>query len=74
MKLAAVTMAYNEPDYTDIWCRHYARQVGLENCYVIDHGSDDGTTEQLGAVNVIRIPRSPKDNEVRARLVSDFCS
>jgi hypothetical protein len=74
VKLAAVTMVYNEPDYMDLWCRHYARQVGAENCYVIDHGSDDGTTDALGAVNVIRIPRSPKDNEVRAKVVSDFCS
>ena len=74
MKLAAVTMVYNEPDYMDLWRRHYARQVGEENCYVIDHGSDDGTTEALGAVNVIRIPRSPKDNELRANFVSEFCS
>jgi hypothetical protein len=74
VKLAAVTMVYNEPDYMDLWCRHYARQVGEENCYVIDHGSDDGTTDALGAVNVIRIPRSPMDDEVRAKLVSDFCS
>ena len=74
MKLAAVTMVYNEPDYMDIWRRHYGRQVGEDNCYVIDHGSDDGTTEQLGAVNVMRIPRSPKDNELRAALVSTFCA
>ena len=74
MKIAAVTMVYNEPDYMDLWCRHYARQVGAENCYVIDHGSDDGTTDALGAVNVVRLPRSPKDNDVRAALVSDFCT
>lgn len=74
MKVAAVTMVYNEPDYMDLWCRHYGAQVGLENCYVIDHGSDDGTTDDLGAVNVIRLPRSPKDNELRARLVSDTCA
>jgi hypothetical protein len=59
MKLAAITMVYNEPDYMDIWCRHYARQVGAENCYVIDHVSDDGTTDGLGDVNVTRLARSP---------------
>ena len=73
MKLAAVTMVYNEPDYIDIWCRHYARQVGADNCYVIDHGSDDGTTDGLGEVNVTRLARSPFDDTARAELVSDFC-
>ena len=72
MKLAAVTMVYNEPDYTDLWCRHFAGQVGPENCYVIDHGSDDGTTDDLGEVNVIRIPRSPYDVAEQSRLVSEF--
>ncbi len=74
MKLAAVTMVYNEPDYIDLWVRHYAAQVGIENCYVIDHGSDDGTTDSMGAVTVTRIPRSPMDDEDRARRVSEFCA
>jgi hypothetical protein len=74
MKLAAVTMVYNEPDYMALWCRHYGAQLGSENCFVIDHGSDDGTTDDLGDVNVIRIPRSPKDNDLRARLVSETCT
>lgn len=74
MKLAAVTMVYNEPDYMALWCRHYGAQVGLGNCFVIDHGSDDGTTDDLGDANVIRIPRSPKDNDLRARLVSETCA
>jgi Glycosyl transferase family 2 len=74
MRLAAVTMVYNEPDYIDLWCRHYGAQLGPEHCYVIDHGSDDGTTDNLRPVNVIRIPRSPKDNDARARWISDFCA
>jgi hypothetical protein len=72
MKLAAVTMVYNEVDYTELWCRHFAGQVGAENCYVIDHGSDDGTTDNLGDVNVIRIPRSPYDVAEQSRLVSEL--
>jgi hypothetical protein len=74
VKLAAVTMVYNEPDYMDLWCRHYGALVGPENCHVIDHGTDDGTTATLGAVRVTRLPRSPKDNALRARLVSAFCA
>lgn len=74
MKVAAVTMAYNEPEYLPIWARHYARQVGARRCYVIDHGSDDGSTENLGEINVARIPRSPQDNGRRARFLSRFCA
>jgi hypothetical protein len=66
-------MVYNEPDYTPMWARHYSRHVGPRNCYVVDHGSDDGSTDVLGEVNVIRIPRSPKDNEKRTRGISTLC-
>jgi hypothetical protein len=48
--------------------------VGPEQCYVIDHGSDDGSTADLGAVNIIRLPRSPMDDAWRADLISDFCA
>ena len=74
MTVAAVTMAYNESDFLPIWLRHYSAQVGALNCYVIDHGSDDGSTEALGAVNVVRIPRSPQDDQRRAEFVSSFCA
>lgn len=76
MKIAAVTMVYNEPEYLPIWCRYYGSILGPENCYVIDHGTDDGSIDpytQLG-FNILRIPRSPKDNTKRTRFISNFCS
>ncbi len=74
MSLACVTMVYNEAVFLPIWLRHYAGQVGASHCYVIDHGSDDGSTDGLVGVNVIRLPRSPHDDARRARLVSHFCA
>ena len=74
MKMAAVTMVYNEPDFLPIWLRYYVAQVGPTHCYVIDHGSDDGSTRDLPGVNVIRIPRSPIHEEKRCRFVSNFAS
>jgi hypothetical protein len=74
MTVAAVTMVFNEPAHLPLWARHYARQVGARNCYVIDHGSDDASTAGLGEINVIRIPRSAQDDERRARFVSQFCA
>ena len=73
MKIAAVTMVYNEPDMLPVWLRYYGGQVGSDRCYVIDHGSDDGCTAGLAA-NVVRIPRSALDETVRSDFVSDFCS
>lgn len=72
--VAAVTMTYNEPDFVPIWTRHYARQVGAANCYVLDHGSDDGSTEGLGAVNVVHLPRSAFDEPSRRRKINAFCA
>lgn len=74
MNVAAVTMAYNEPVMLAWWLRHYSRQVGARQCYVIDHDSDDGSTARLGEVNVIRVPRGSFDETTRANFVSDFCT
>lgn len=73
-KLAIVTMSYNEPDYLPVWVKYYAQHVPEEHIYIIDHGSDDGSTEDLGRVNIVQIPRSPKDNDKRTKAVSDFCN
>lgn len=73
-RIAAVTMAYNEPDFAGLWAAHYGAEVGARNCFIIDHGSDDGSLEGLGGVNVVAIPRSPQDDTRRARFVSTFCA
>ena len=72
--VAAVTMAYNEPDFAAIWARHYAAELGPRNCYVIDHGSTDGSLDNLAGINVVRIPRSPQDDPRRALFMSQFCA
>lgn len=69
MRLAAVTMAYNEPVWAGVWARFYSRQVGAENCFLLDHGSDDGSTEGL-EVHVERMARSALDENARATTVS----
>lgn len=74
LKVAAVTMVYNEAHFLPRWVRHYAAQFGAENCTVIDHGSDDGCTDALGRINLVRIPRSPTDEDARAKFISGFCA
>src|SRR3954469_24224121 len=68
MRVAALTMAYNEPVWARVWAEYYARQVGAENCFLLDHGSDDGSTVGLG-IQVERLPRSPLDEIARAETI-----
>ncbi len=69
MRVAALTMAYNEPVWARVWARFYAREVGAENCFLLDHGSDDGSTGGL-PVRVERLKRSALDEHARAVLVA----
>ncbi|MDR6181781.1 glycosyltransferase family 2 protein [Asaia bogorensis] len=71
--LAAVTMVYNEPVFLPVWLRHYGTMVGPQCCYVIDHGSDDGSTTSIGA-NRLKIPRSAQDDARRARAIGAICA
>ena len=71
---AVVTMVYNEPIFLPHWLRYYSKQLGEECCYVVDHGSDDGSTGEIGGANRLRIPRSPMHDKKRAEFISDFCS
>ncbi len=68
-KVAAITMAYNEAVLLPVWARHYAKQVGSDHCYVIDHGSTDPVVLPAG-MNQVRLPRSAHDDLRRATFVS----
>jgi hypothetical protein len=72
--LAVVTMVYNEPDFLPVWAAHYRAAVGANHCYVIDHGSDDGSIGRSPQFNVKWAARSPLDEVWRANLVSDVCA
>ncbi|MCQ8277948.1 glycosyltransferase family 2 protein [Acetobacteraceae bacterium KSS8] len=74
--LAIVTMVYNEAEFLPVWLRHYGAAVGEAHCYVVDHGSTDGSTapERTGEASVIRIPRSPQDDSTRNGFIGDLCA
>jgi hypothetical protein len=55
-----------------VWVAHYARQVGLDNLFIIDDGSTDSSTDSLGCT-VLRLPPLPGRagfERARMRLVS----
>ena len=72
-KVAAITMVYNEAALLPVWARHYARQVGADHCYVVDHGSTEPIILPPG-VNTLRLPRSPHDDARRARFISGLAA
>jgi hypothetical protein len=72
MTNAAVTFVYNEAVNLPIWIRYYGKQFGNKNLFVIDRESTDGSTESLGEVNRIVIPRDAFDDRKKADFMSSF--
>ena len=72
MRIAAFTMVHNEADFLPLWIRHYGREIGVENLYCVDHGSDDGSTEGIG-ISITRFPRRRDfDSVIRSFLIANF--
>ena len=72
MRIAAFTMVHNEADFLPLWISHYGREIGVENLYCVDHGSDDGSTDGIG-ISVTRFPRRRDfDAAVRSFLIANF--
>jgi hypothetical protein len=59
-ELAIATFVYNEKTQLPRWVRHYAKQVSaISDLWIIDHGSDDGSTKCLdNDINIITLDRS----------------
>jgi hypothetical protein len=72
IRTIAMTMVYNEGHMLRRWISHYGRHLGLHNLLVIDHGSDDGSTDDLGSVGRINLPRSPFDDGQRAEFINNL--
>jgi hypothetical protein len=71
LKVAALTMAYNEGRHLPVWRKYYGQQVGDENLWVIDHGSTDGSCD--GIAHRLVLPRGrPLDEIDRAEVVSNI--
>ena len=72
MRIAIVTMVGNERINLPIWIRHYKAHCPGATLFVIDHGSDDGSTDDLAGVNLVPFPRTPFDDQIRIEIVADF--
>ena len=69
-RVAALTMVRDEAALLPLWCRHYLRQVGAGNLYVLDHGSQDGGTTDIPA-EVTSVPDGLLDEDWRVARVTE---
>lgn len=74
MATAVITFAYNERVNLPIWMRYYGAAFGERNLYIVDHGSDDGSLDNIGLANRIVLPRTTLDEQNRVDFVSQFHS
>ncbi|WP_273687404.1 glycosyltransferase family 2 protein [Ketogulonicigenium vulgare] len=73
--VAAITNVFNETYNMGTWLDHYGRQVGIEKCIVLDHGSNDGSTDDLKGAGVVRLARGLEFNERhRMKLINDLAN
>jgi hypothetical protein len=64
-------MVYNDAVFLPIWWRYYGSAFGEENLFILDHGSNDGSTRGLGQSHVLQVPRSKDyDEDQRAGFIS----
>jgi hypothetical protein len=74
IRICAITNVYNESFNLPIWRRHYGAQIGEQNCIVVDNGTDDGSTLQLGLCGRVNMPRTPFSDHQRAKFISELAT
>jgi len=72
VKVAVVTQVKNEPLFLPLWRRHYGRNFGYCNLFIIDDGSNDDSTKLLYPSHVICRPSVLFDEVQRANEISRF--
>ncbi|WP_278924423.1 glycosyltransferase family 2 protein [Pseudophaeobacter profundi] len=74
MNICALTMAHKDHWALSQWYRHYSRQLGAENLYVVSHGADPQVQEICPGVSVLTIPRDRLQgfDHWRGRMLNSF--
>lgn len=75
LRVAAITFCRDEARMLPLWVRYYGGQFGVENLYVVDDGSQDGSTEGLDC-NVLHIPpiRGGKFESTRMKFLGGLAA
>lgn len=70
MRIAALTYVYNEKINLPIWLKYYGLMFGLENLFILDRESDDGSCDKIQPSNKITIPRTDFDDIKKINAIS----
>jgi hypothetical protein len=65
---AVLTIVQNESFFFPIWLRYYSQFFAAADIYVLDHESDDGSTE-VGGFNRVRVSHDTFDNRWMVSMV-----
>jgi hypothetical protein len=74
MKMAAMTMVYQDYQALTRWVKHFGGLFGNENLYVISHGGDDKHDEIAEGCNMMQLPRNDmkRFDFVRSRKLANI--
>ena len=72
MNVAAITFVYNEFVNLPIWTAYFGGLFGKRNLFVIDLGTTDGSTDNLGDVNLLRVPRKEFDEYQKTGIINSL--
>jgi hypothetical protein len=73
LRIAALTFCRDEGRMLPLWVRYYGGQLGVDNLYVVDDNSEDGSTDDLPC-DVLHIPpiRGGRFNTTRMAMVGNL--
>ena len=72
MKIAMITMVYNDEVILSLWVKHYRKQLPDAHLIVIDHGSNPPVKLNVDNLSVIRLQRSDFDDRRRSLMISQL--
>lgn len=67
--VAVITMVHNESFFLPKWINYYGKNFSRQCLYVVDHGTEDGSTDDLADINLMRLPRTDFDDEQRVKFI-----
>ncbi len=70
--VAAIVFTYNENINLPLWLKHYGSQFGEEHLYIADRGSNDGSIDNIGKANLIRLPRNEFDEFEKTEFINSM--
>ena len=73
-RVAAITMAFNEPEFLPLWLEHYGRMVGHDNLYVVSFADRVQRADSSRRHQLIDLPDVDFDEVKRAAMMSSFQS